>query len=178
LALFAWLSDRKDRYHTAVFAFKNPGTKEEPEISWVGHLKQDELRKTCERLPDVQQFTDKAVKEVRENEEYEGPASFGSRVHRVIAKKVRDYGDPDFQAEKSAIKSKEEADYGEKDSVRIDAYENRPHISTVCVYDPKTGRRGLSFPRMGELAEAARTLFHYNPQHILVIEVRPGQGEP
>ena len=70
------------------------------------------------------------------------------------------------------------AKYGAKNSVRIDAYENHRENSTVCVYDPKTGRRGLSFPRMAELAEAARSLFHYNPQHIIVIEVRPGQGQP
>ena len=60
-------------------------------------------------------------------------------------------------------------------SIRMDAYENIPEKSTVCVYDPKTGRRGLSFPRMNELAAAAHRLFGYNPEYIIVIEVRPGQ---
>jgi hypothetical protein len=50
--------------------------------------------------------------------------------------------------------------------------------SIVCVYDPKTGKRGLSFPRMTELAEAAHRLFENKPHHIIVIEVRPGQGQP
>ena len=62
-------------------------------------------------------------------------------------------------------------------SIRIDAYENIPEQSTVCVYDPKTGRRGLSFPRMNELAAAAHRLFGYKPDYIIVIEVRPGQHD-
>jgi len=45
----------------------------------------------------------------------------------------------------------------------------------VCVYDPKTGWRGLSFPRMNELAAAAHRLFGYKPNYIIVIKVRPGQ---
>jgi len=68
------------------------------------------------------------------------------------------------------------ADYGELGSIRIDAYENVPEKSAVCVYDPKTGWRGLSFPRMNELAAAAHRLFGYKPNYIIVIEVRPGQG--
>jgi len=43
------------------------------------------------------------------------------------------------------------------------------------VYDPKTGQRGLSFPRMTELADNAHHLFKYRPRHIIVIEVRPRQ---
>jgi hypothetical protein len=183
LALFAWLSARKDPNRTAVFAFKaakyeKSGPEGRAELSWVGYVKQDELEGVCNKLPKVRQFTDEAVKEVRDDKEYRGPASFGSRVHKVIADKVKTYGDPDFKSEVSAIKSKLAAKYGEKGSIRIDAYENRPAKSTVCVYDPKTGLRGLSFPRMGELAKAARLLFNYDPQHIIVIEVRPGQGQP
>jgi hypothetical protein len=65
--------------------------------------------------------------------------------------------------------------YGTLGSIRMDQYENIPEKSTVCVYDPKTGRRGLSFPRMNELAAAAHKLFGYNPKYIIVTEVRPGQ---
>jgi hypothetical protein len=183
LVLFAWLSSRKDRDGTAVFAFKatkyekKTGPKGQAELSWVGYVKREELRDVCDKLEDVQGFTDEAVKKVRENEEYKGPASFGSRVHKVIADMVRAKNNPDFQPEVSVIKSILEAEYGEKDSVRMDAYENHRKISTVCVYDPKTGKRGLSFPRMTELAGAALRLFKYEAQHFIVIEVRPGQGQ-
>ena len=186
LAFFAWLNSRKDRDGTAVFAFKaakyekQTGPKGQHELSWVGYVKRDELEGVCERLENVQKFTDEAVKEVRENKDYnyKGLASFGSRVHKVIADKVRNEKDENFQPEKSAIKSKSEADYGDKDSVRMDAYENHYEKSTVCVYDPKTGKRGLSRPRIDELAEAALGLFKYEAQHFIVIEVRPGQGQP
>ena len=73
------------------------------------------------------------------------------------------------------VTHKSEARYGQLGSIRMDAYENIREKSTVCVYDPKTGRRGLSFPRMNELAAAAHRLFGYKPKYIIVIEVRPGQ---
>jgi hypothetical protein len=199
LALFAWLSSLKDRDGTAVFAFKaakyekKEGPKGQSELSWVGYVKRDELKEVCEKLDTMQELTDAAVKKVREDGEYDGPADFGTKVHKMIADIINSdqNTDPDFKAEVSAIKSelepredpnylvnkpKLEAKYGQRGTVRFDAYENRPKTSTVCVYDPKTGKRGLSFPRMTELAAASFRLFHYDPQQILVIEVRPGQG--
>ena len=157
----------------------NRGTKEQPEISWVGYVKRDELKDVCEKLPKVQKYTDEAAEKVRKDNDYKGLADFGTKVHKVIADKVNGRGDPNFKAEVSWIKSKLEAAYhGQKDSVRIDAFEYRPEISTTCVYDPKTGARGLSLPRMGELVQTAYWLFGHKPRHIIVIEVRPGQGQP
>jgi hypothetical protein len=181
LALFAWLSGRKDRDRSAVFAFKaakyeKDGPKGEPGLAWVGYVKRDELENVCKKLGKVQEFTDEAVEKVRNDHEYDGPASFGSRVHKLIADAVNEKKNPNFRAEVSVSKSKLEARYGEKGSVRIDVYENRQGTSTVCVYDPKTGKRGLSFPRTTELAETAHRLFGYKPKQIIVIEVRPGQG--
>jgi hypothetical protein len=199
LALFAWLYSRKDRDGTAVFAFKaaryeNRGTREQPEISWVGYVKRDDLENVCDKLGRVQELTDAAVKKVREDGEYKGPADFGTQVHEQIAKEVEGEGDSNFRAEKSVLKSElepredpnfkteqselDEAKRGKRGTVRFDVYENRPDISTVCVYDPKTGKRGLSVPRMTELAEGAFKLFRYVPVHLIVIEVRPGQGQP
>jgi hypothetical protein len=198
LALFTWLLSRKDRDGTAVFAFKaakyeKTGPEGQSELSWVGYIKRDELKGVCEKLDRVQKLTDKAVVKVRKDGDYEGPADFGTQVHKKIAEEIEKEGDPDFQAEKSAIKSelepredpnfranqpKLEAKYGQKGTVRFDAYENHRKRSTVCVYDPKTGKRGLSVPRMTELAKAAFKLFGYMPQHLIVIEVRPGQGRP
>jgi hypothetical protein len=199
LAFFAWLNSRKDRDGTAVFAFKaakyeNRGTRKQPEISWVGYVKRDELNGVCEKLGRVQKLTDAAVEKVREDGKYKGPADFGTQVHEQIAEEVEGENDPNFRAEKSVLKSElepredpnfkteqselDEAKRGKRGTVRFDVYENRPDISTVCVYDPKTGKRGLSLPRMTELAEGAFKLFRYVPVHLIVIEVRPGQGRP
>ncbi|MGA7487224.1 MAG: hypothetical protein WBW74_09860, partial [Xanthobacteraceae bacterium] len=166
---------------TATLAFKagqyeNRGTKDQPEITWVGYVKREELKDVCKRLTDVQGYTDEAVREVRKKNDYKGAAAFGSKVHKVIADEVEAGNNPDLRAERSWIKSKLEAAYhGEKNSVRIDVYEYVREISTVCVYDPKTGLRGLSLPRMGELAHTAYWLFGNKPKHIIVIEIRPGQ---
>jgi hypothetical protein len=203
VSLFTWLSSRKDPNHTAVFAFKakkyqkpeTDGNEKRPAV-FVGSLTRDEVRNACKKLGKVQKITDAAVAKVTEDGDYKGPADFGTKVHKEIAHAVNDKKNPNFQAEKSAIKSalegnsgestpnidntqedgrKNEAHYGQLGSIRIDAYENIPDKSTVCVYDPKTGRRGLSFPRMNELAAAAHRLFGYDPNYIIVIEVRPGQ---
>ena len=203
LTFFTWLSSRKDPDRTAVFAF-NAKKYEKPEtdgnekrpVVFVGSLTRDEVRKVCDKLPDVQKLTDAAVAKVTTDGDYRGPADFGTKVHKEIADAIRRKNDPDFKAEKSVIKTvletgrqtsssnsgnaqevdpDMEADYGELGSIRIDAYENVPKKSAVCVYDPKTGWRGLSFPRMNELAAAAHRLFGYKPNYIIVIKVRPGQ---
>jgi hypothetical protein len=203
LTFFTWLSSRKDPDRTAVFAF-NAKKYEKPEtdgnekrpVVFVGSLTRDEVRKVCDKLPDVQKLTDAAVAKVTTDGDYKGPADFGTKVHKEIADAIRKENDPGFKAEKSVIKTvletgrqtsssnsgnaqevdpDMEADYGELGSIRIDAYENVPKKSAVCVYDPKTGWRGLSFPRMNELAAAAHRLFGYKPNYIIVIEVRPGQ---
>ena len=46
-----------------------------------------------------------------------------------------------------------------KNTIRIDVLEYNEKNDTVCVYDIKTGRRGLSLPRMIEIAREAFTAF-------------------
>jgi hypothetical protein len=90
LALYTWLSSRKDRDRSAVFAFKagkyeNRGTKEQPELVFVGRVTQDEVSKVCDQLSDVQKRTDAAVAKVREDADYKDPADFGTKVHKMVA---------------------------------------------------------------------------------------------
>jgi hypothetical protein len=176
-ALFTWLSGLNSKDRVAVLAFKagdyrNKGTESKPEIALVARLTRDEVDKVCEKLGKVQKVTDKAVKKVRDDDDFMGATDFGTKVHKEIAHTINGKGNPNFQAEVSGFKSSQaKAKYGQKDSIRIDAYENRPEISTACVYDPKTGERGLSFPRMMELAQTANRLF--GSTKIIVIEVRP-----
>jgi hypothetical protein len=175
---------------------------EERPVVFVGSLTRGEVGSFCEKLGRVQKLTDEAVNTVRTKAEYKGPADFGTKVHVEIKNKILSDPKETLQPEVSVIKSTMEAEhrlgnaarpqsgdlagipgvtrdiavtYATLGSIRMDAYENIPEKSTVCVYDPKTGRRGLSFPRMNELAAAAHRLFHYHPNYIIVIEVRPGQ---
>jgi hypothetical protein len=181
LALFTWLSARNNRDSTAVFAFKaaqyrKEGPDEAPDAVWVGRLNRDEVNDVCKKFKNMQDLTDGAVDKVRRDGKFKGPADFGTKVHKIIADGIRSQNDHNFRAEVSLIKSKLErdADYGEEDSIRIDGFENRPRISTVCIYDPKTGRGGLPPSRMTELAQTVQRVYP-RTQRIIVIEVRPGQ---
>ena len=96
-------------------------------------------------------------------------------MHKEIEHQINDpengKPDPNFVAEQSFSKAKAEATYGEKDTVRVDALENRPELRMACIYDPKTGKRGLSATRMSELALAVWRRFE--ALSLIVIEVKP-----
>jgi hypothetical protein len=180
LVLFAWLSTQNNRDRTAVFGFKAneyraEGSPEKPKAVWVGSLTRDEVSDACKKLMDVQDRTDAAVDQVRKAGNYKGPSDFGTKVHKIVADGINAQGDPNYIAEVSVMKSRlEEAYYGKEDTVRVDAFENRPRPKTVCVYDPKTGKAGLSLPRFGELAHTVERVFP-GTKRIIVVEVRPGQ---
>lgn len=69
----------------------------------------------------------------------------------------------------SFLKS-EEAAYGSRNSVRVDVLENVGD-GTVCVYDIKTGTKGLSPGRMVEIATGVRS-YYPGTRRIMVIETR------
>jgi hypothetical protein len=171
-------------------------------VVFAGSLTRDEVKSFCQKLDTVQQLTDEAVNTVRTHVAYKGPADFGTKVHLEIKNKILSDPKETLVPELSVIKSIEESEhklgnasgakssdlagiagvtsemakaYATLGSIRMDQLENIPEQSTVCIYDPKTGRRGLSFPRMNELAAAAHKHFGYHPEYIIVTEVRPGQ---
>jgi hypothetical protein len=199
-ALFSWLSSRNGPDGTAVLAFRGVRYRKEKtdqgiKAEWVGRLTREQVKDVCGKLEDVQDRTDAAVEQVRKEGEYDGPADFGTKVHKKIADGINSdpKHKPNYIAEVSLLKSKEaeeqrlqeekdrgrakskeEPHYGQRGTIRIDALENRPQLSTVCLYDPKTGKRRLSFRRMQEIAETVQRNFP-ETEHIIVTEVRPGQ---
>jgi hypothetical protein len=62
--------------------------------------------------------------------------------------------------------------YGQRNTVRVDVFENQPEKRTVCLYDIKTGEKLLYFPRMKEIARAVHTHFP-DALRIIVAEIRP-----
>jgi hypothetical protein len=158
LALYTWLSRRNGPDGTAVFAFKAVQYRPEKdaqgkiEAAWVGRLTQEEVSKACHQFGDVQRRTDTAVEEIRKEGEYDGPADFGTKVHKRIADGIDAEGGPNYIAEVSLAKSKAEADDGR----------------------PNSEDEGLSLPRMTELAQTVEKNFP-GTRHIIVIEVRPGR---
>lgn len=120
--------------------------------------------------------TDAAVDAVGPRSDYRSAAEFGTAVHSNLKSQVENLGDPSFRAERSYLKSyyegpRDEAPYGSPNSLRIDVYEQRNN-ETVCVYDIKTGKAGLSPERAAEIAGTVYKRF-FGVRRIIVTEVRP-----
>ena len=104
-------------------------------------------------------------------------AVYGTDVHSRFKTYIDDLRDPLFKAERSFLKENadrtapEHIRYGYPRSVRVDAYEYR-NDGTLCIYDLKTGRAGLSGLRADALAIAAARGFTYI-RRVLVMEIRP-----
>lgn len=124
-------------------------------------------------------FADRAADAAGSPDLYSSLAVYGTAVHSRFKEYVLDRHDRYFRAEESFLKKVEEGAtsgevrYGYPGSVRVDAYEYRPD-GTLCVYDLKTGKAGLSDRRAEYLANAAKAGF--GPvNRILVMEVRPSR---
>ena len=160
LALYTWMSSRNSADENAVFAFRadafTPGESEEHSAIWVGRLTRDQVDDACPRHAEVQSITNQAA-ELIDRGAYRSAAEYGTAVHMWIKTEINGPDttpsspprDPNFRAEFSLLKSDIE-DYGVLGTRRIDVYEN-PQTGTVCIYDIKTGRSGLTPARMLEL---------------------------
>ena len=151
----------------------------EAKLGFVGRVTQKEAELACRRLPDVMGFADRAADAAGSPDLYSSLAVYGTAVHSRFKEYVLDRHDRYFRAEESFLKKVEEGAtsgevrYGYPGSVRVDAYEYRPD-GTLCVYDLKTGKAGLSDRRAEYLANAAKAGF--GPvNRILVMEVRPSR---
>ncbi len=173
-ALFVWLSGRNGPDSTAVMSFKAdeyvPGETPQAKPEWVGTRTREETNEVCPRHEEVRSRTDDAADRVRREGNYWTAQQYGTAVHKDMEGQVRALKDPNFRAEVSISKTKNET-YGTPGSIRIDVLENVGN-GTVCVYDIKTGRSGLSAARSVELVG---TVFSRYPgtNRILLIETRP-----
>ncbi len=173
--LFVWMSGQNSADQTAVFSFNareyEPGGTPDKAAIWVGQLSRDETDAACPRHAEVQERTDYAADvTTREGNTWWSATRYGTAVHENLKEQIRGLGDPNFLAETSYIKSRD-AGYGERGSVRIDVLENVEN-GTVCVYDIKTGKSGLSVARSAEIASEVHSRFKLT-QRIIVIETRP-----
>jgi hypothetical protein len=140
-------------------------------VIWVGPVPQTTLNQACPLNREVQAVTNEAAKRLRALNPLLDATSLGNLIHYDIAETFRKLGYPNVRIEFSLDRSNGKANYGAKNSVRLDLYELSPD-NKVCVYDYKTGKRGLSATRALILARAAK--FYY-PQSdgIIIIQVRP-----
>lgn len=148
------------------------------DLNFVGKLTKEEVEQACQRMPDVQNFADRAAMAAGSPKLFPSPQTYGTDVHMRFKKFIDDLYDINFRAERSFAKEwadptdRAEVQYGYPGSFRVDAYEYNPVSGTLCIYDLKTGRRGLSISRADALARAAAFGFN-NIRRIIVTEARP-----
>lgn len=135
----------------------------------VRTMRREEVAYVCPRLDKVAAHAERAVAEVAAERPGLRPAVFGTAVHTRMKHQIDALGDPNFLAEKSFLKS-EEARYGDRGSIRIDVFE-RVRDDTVCVYDLKTGTRGLNGARLAEISDHVLAKFP-SVSRLIVTEVR------
>lgn len=181
--LFGWSSPSDDiNGQRTVMGFVprdyQPGKPGQMDLAFVGNLTAEETKKACDMLGKVQQLTDDAAEAAGNPRQFSSMATYGTNVHVRFRDFVNDLHNENFRAERSFLKeaaeptSKEELAAGYPRSVRTDAYEYRPEDGTLCVYDLKTGRRGLSLRRSDILATAAY-LGMKDVRRVIMLEVRP-----
>ncbi len=169
--LYNRLSAANTRDQRACLAFTakefRPGGSLLTPLSFVGMLSRAETEKVCTKLQLVQKLADEAMGEAKLTGPYSNATVFGTAVHTRLHKKIMSLKDPTLTSEQSLLKRMEESliDFS---AVRVDVLEDR-NVGPICVYDLKTGRRGLSRSRAIEFA----TRLAYLGRPIIIIEVRP-----
>jgi hypothetical protein len=176
-ALYSWLSQNNVVGQIPVLGMRardyvRPG-EHLGHVEYVGTRTREEVEACCRRYADVQRWATQAA--IDADTAGMNAAQRGTAIHKALADRVKAEGHPSLKAEVSVLKSGDDGGvrYGRANSVRFDIYENRGD-GTVCVYDLKTGSRGLSAARFAELAATATRLFP-GIRRIIVVEVRPNK---
>jgi hypothetical protein len=182
LALFAALSAENSPEQRAIFEFNARRFRRDSQDALdranVDILNREQVENECKKLDKVQRKTDKAVDTVNNRIAITGvhmsPSQFGTAVHKDLKDQIASLNDPNFRAEISYWKMKEDKVYGRPGSIRVDVLE-RADGNVVCVYDIKTGqsrRSGLTPARMLEIAKNVLSAYP-DARHVIVTEVRP-----
>jgi hypothetical protein len=189
LTLYLLLSDLNDDEQQTIISFRSREFRHDgPERSFdfegVQTLTREEAKEVCgDHFEEVQKFTDTAFNDVKKNKSL-SPQQLGTEVHKRVeetikglkkSKQKKNY--ENLEAELSFAKEENGNDRtGAKDTVRLDVY-NRVDDKTLCIDDIKTGRSGLSYSRMKELAAAVSKTYP-EIERIIVTEVRPKGMHP
>jgi hypothetical protein len=181
LALYTWLSLRNSYDRQAIIAIRAREyrrSKSDPlKVEFVGYLNRDEVDKLCKRFEKTQGLTDAVAAKVKAEEPNLPPAVYGSRVHAALDHEIKAIGNEDFKSEVSILKGKDEGVDRKKGSIRIDVFDRTDNGKLVCVYDIKTGRRGLSEARIEEIKGKVVEAYG-EATHFIITEMRPQVSRP
>lgn len=174
LSLFAGLSAQNSAEQQAIISFNATEFRSSEgnilPVEAVGPLTREQVEQFCEKFGDVQNRTDETYSRLASERPFASASQLGTAVHEDLKRQINIPFQPNYRAEVSRLKSRD-AGYGELGSVRIDALE-KSGDDTVCVYDIKTGRAGLTRARSLEIASTAFSVFG-SIRRIIITEVRP-----
>lgn len=140
-----------------------------------------EIERSCRAFADVQSYVDEAAERVNAREREDGEllskTRYGTEVHKDTkdqVDKLEEGGENRYNisAEVTFLKGAP-ADYGTKDAVRVDVWEPRRVIKTICLYDPKTGESPRNIITPARAAELAEHSFLKGYTRLYIIELRP-----
>jgi len=148
----------------------------------VEQLNEEELRDAC---PKTEEFGD-MLRRIAAGIPREGRSAqqWGTEVHMAMKREIiRKYGeaagqssDPRIRAEISFLDGKEGTIYGTRGSTRLDILHHVEGTNDICIYDIKTGERGLSEEQARRAIEEATKFAGrqgiLNPR-IYIVELRP-----
>jgi hypothetical protein len=189
LTLYLLLSGLNDDEQQTIISFRlrefrRGETKDPFEFESVQTLTREEAKDVCgDHFEEVQKITDKAFDEAKKNKSL-SPQQLGTEVHTRVENAINALKTSpkktkyeNLEAELSFAKEKNGNDRrGAEDTVRLDVF-NRANENTICIDDIKTGRSGLSYSRMLELAKSVSNK-NPNVKRIIVTEVRPTGMRP
>jgi hypothetical protein len=167
-ALYAWFASTAQPNRAAVYALRardyvNAGDEKRVVPLFVGEIDAAEVSAACPAIELVQKLANKAAGDAQTDRTYRSAREYGTAVHFLLKTRIDTMvanGETNLAAEVSYLKS-EYADrkivYGERDSIRIDVFDNTAQDGTVCVYDIKTGDKGLDDRRAAEIMRAVFT---------------------
>lgn len=145
----------------------------------VGSLTEEQIRQSCMRLPDVQEWTNSAAAQFEPQRSTMSRQQLGTAIHKRIKdiitglKHLAPALYKDVFVELSLSNTPDEpVFYGQEGSIRADVIEDRrEEIGAVCFYDIKTGKGGLTWKRVVQMAEIVAR--NFGPVIYYIVEVRP-----
>lgn len=143
-------------------------------VAQVRAFPREEIASVCPSYDAIQTLTTEARDQIDAGLGTDGPwtpQSRGTAIHMRVAELIKQTPSlAHVKTEMSLNLDGTDSYYGEPASIRVDELELSG--KTVCIYDTKTGRSGLTFRRMLELSSHAAKNYE-GFDRIVVTEVRP-----
>ena len=133
-------------------------------------------------LPDIQSWTNAAARTLAPMRMLSSPQKYGTAVHLAVNQTIEMlklqfpsryyniWSELSVLPDGTTSAEPNGASYGQKETTRLDVFE-RVDATTACVYDIKTGRRGLSMTRVAEFT--TRSINMAGLSTVFVVQVNP-----